>query len=128
MHMRYNHCEECNCSDLCPYTKYEYEDLILHAAYVIADLNKEIIGLKYALKDKYPEIMDDIYLDIDETIENNDLFIDVQNNYPFPVFDKHYRVDLHFLSERGYSWNGTFPKSIRRIKKKRKFDKQNNKK
>ena len=82
--MRYNHCEECNCDLLCPYTKREYEDLILHAAYVIADLNKEIIGLKYALKDKYPEIMDDIYLDIDETIENNDLFISsgVRNSQP----------------------------------------------
>ena len=35
--------------------------------------------------------MDDIYSDIDETIENDDLFIDINNNYPFPVFDKQYR-------------------------------------
>ena len=124
----HNRCEECNCSDLCPYTKQEYEELISKAAYVITDLNREIIGLKYALKDKYPEIMDDIYSDIDETIENDDLFIDIDNNYPFPVFDKHYYADIHLLAKRGYSWNGEYPRSIRRIKKLRKINKQNNNK
>ena len=120
----YNHCEECDCSDLCPYTKYDYEYLILKAARVIANLNKEIVGLKYQLKDKYPEIMNDIYLDIDETIENDDLFIDIQNNYPFPAFDRYYQIDIHLLAKRGYSWSGKYPKSIKRIKQYRKINKK----
>ena len=111
----YNRCEECDCSDLCPYTKHEYEHLILKAARVITNLNKEIVGLKYALKDKYPEIMDDIYSDIDESIENDDLFIDIQNNYPFPAFDKYYQFDIHLLASRGYSYKGRYPRSIKRI-------------
>lgn len=120
----YNHCEECNCSDLCPYTKQEYESLILKEAYVIAKLNREIVGLKYALKDKYPEIMDDIFSDIDNTIENDDLFISVDNEFPFPVFDRLYHADIHLLSKRGYSWNGKYPRSIRRIKQSRKINKK----
>ena len=120
----YNRCEKCDCSDLCPYTKKEYEHLILKAARVIANLNKEIVGLKYALKDKYPEIMNDIYLDIDETIENDDLFIDIQNNYPFPTFDRYYQIDIHLLAKNGYSYKGRYPKSIKRIKQYRKINKK----
>lgn len=116
-----HHCEECNCFDLCPYTKEEYERLIIKAACVIANLNREIIGLKYALKDSYPEIIDDIYLDIDETIENDDLFIEINNNYPFKVFDKYYYGDIQLLVKRGYSWNSRYPKSIKRIKQLRKI-------
>ena len=119
-----HHCEECDCNDLCPYTKDEYESLILKEAYVISKLNKEIIGLKYQLKDKYPEIMDDIYSDIDETIENDDLFIDIQNNYPFPVFDRYYRFDIHLLASRGYSYKGKYPRIIRRIIQSRKINKK----
>ena len=49
----YNHnCEDCTyeCNHICPFELEEYESLIIDAAKDIADLTREVVGLRFALK------------------------------------------------------------------------------
>ena len=109
----YNHCEECDCSDLCPYTKSEYESLILTAAEDIADLTREIVGLRYALKDKYPELKNDMLSDLTTRLEVSDLYLSLVNSKGYnPLGSRRYINDLYRLRNTGKSWHNKFPFSI----------------
>ena len=109
-----HHCEECDCSDLCPYTKDEYESLILTAAEDIADLTREIVGLRYALKDKYPGLKEDMLSDLTSRLEVSDIYISLVNNKDYnPLGSRRYINDLYRLRNTGKSWKGKFPFSIK---------------
>ena len=113
----YNHnCEDCTyeCNHICPFELEEYESLIIDAAKDIADLTREVVGLRFALKDKYPCLEEEMLSSLSNHLEASDLYIDIVNKTGYnPLSNKRYNNDLYRLRKTGISWHGTFPFSIK---------------
>lgn len=113
----YNHnCEDCTyeCNRICPFELEEYESLIIEAAKDIADLTREVVGLRFALKDKYPQFESDMLSDLTTRLEVSDLYISIVNKVRYnPLSNRRYNNDLYRLRKTGISWKGKFPFSIK---------------
>lgn len=112
----YYNCEDCvyECNRMCQFDEEEYESLILDAAEDIADLTREIVGLRYALKDSYPGLKDDMLSDLTTRLEVSDLYISLVNSKGYnPLGSRRYINDLYRLRSTGKSWHGRFPFSIK---------------
>ncbi len=93
----------------------EYEQLIIVAAKDIAHLTREVVGLRYLLLDKYPELRKDMYKGLENHIDYNDLYTQIVDKYGRdPLNNKRYYNDLYKLSNSGKSWMSIYPFSIKK--------------
>ena len=116
--MKYFPKEECN--ETCIYRDFcisglkEYEELIIAAARDIADLTREVVGLRYLLKEDYPFLEKDMYKGLENRIDCTDLYLKITEKYGYdPLNNQRYRNDLYRLRTTGRSWKSRFPFSIK---------------
>lgn len=116
--MRYFFEEQCNENcvyhDFCISGLKEYEELIIDAAKDIADLTREVVGLRYLLKERYPFLEKDMYKGLENRIDYRDLYLRIVDKYgKDPLNNQRYYNDLYRLRTSGRSWKSIFPFSIR---------------
>jgi len=89
----------------------KYISLIIKAAEDIAHYKKEIIALRYALVDAYPDLKYELLSDLTSYLELDDLYIKIVNDIKYDHLDnEEYINEIKKLTVIGY--NDKYPFSI----------------
>ena len=87
----------------------KYISLIIKAGEDVAHLKKEIIALRYALIDAYPNLKDELLSDLTTRLEIDDLYVSITKEVKYNPLDcDEYRNDIKQITKQGHTNNYPF--------------------
>lgn len=87
----------------------KYISLIIKAGEDVAHLKKEIMALRYALIDAYPNLKDELLSDLTTNLEIDDLYVSITNMVNYNPLDcDEYRNDIKQITKQGHTNNYPF--------------------